>query len=110
MNTQRPRVSVVIPLYNLRAFGDEAVESALAQTLPPDDFEVIVIDDGSTDGSGDLVQRFVPRVRYLRQANSGLPAARNAGWRAARAPLVTFLDADDRIGATKLAESLAVFD
>jgi len=74
-----PRVSVIIPVYNLRAFVAEAIESALAQTLPPDEVELVVVDDGSTDGSGDVVRRYEPRVRHLRQPNRGLSAARNAG-------------------------------
>ena len=105
----RPVVSVIVPLYNLRQFVAEAIESALAQTLPPDEVEVIVIDDGSTDGGGEVVERYLPRVRYFRQENRGLSAARNAGIRVARAPSLTFLDADDRILPEKLAVQLDVF-
>jgi glycosyltransferase involved in cell wall biosynthesis len=102
-----PLVTVVITLYNLRRFVGEAIESALAQALPPGAVEVIVVDDGSTDGGGDVVRRYAS-VRYLRQENRGLPAARNAGLRAARAPHVMFLDADDHIHPEKLPAQLAV--
>jgi glycosyltransferase involved in cell wall biosynthesis len=105
-----PRVSVVIPLYNLRRFVAEAIESALAQTLPADVVEIVVIDDGSTDGSGEIARRYVPRIRYVRQENRGLSAARNAGIRESTAPLLAFLDADDRLLPEKLASQLDVFE
>lgn len=105
-----PTVSVVIPLYDLRDFVAEAIESVLAQTLDPSAVEILVIDDGSTDGGGEIVARYAPRVRCLRQANCGLSAARNAGIRESRAPLLTFLDADDRILPEKLALQLDVLD
>ncbi|MFN8543165.1 MAG: glycosyltransferase [Candidatus Binatia bacterium] len=105
-----PRVSVVIPVYNLREFVGEAIGSVLAQTLPPEAIEIVVVDDGSTDASGDVAASYGPRVRVLRQANRGLPAARNAGVRATGAPVVAFLDADDRVHPDKLALQLAVLD
>jgi glycosyltransferase involved in cell wall biosynthesis len=105
-----PRVSVVIPLYNLRRFVAEAIESALAQTLPADVVEIVVIDDGSTDGSSEIARRYVPRIRYVRQENRGLSAARNAGIRESTAPLLAFLDADDRLLPEKLASQLDVFE
>ena len=104
------RVSVVIPVYNMRSYLPEAVESALAQTLPADAVEIVVVDDGSTDGSSDVAARYAPRVRVVRQENRGLPAARNAGIRASDAPFLTFLDADDRLLPEKLAAELALFD
>jgi hypothetical protein len=105
-----PRVSVVIPVFNLRTFLPEAIESVLAQTVPADVLETVVVDDGSTDGSGEVAARYAPRVRLLRQPNRGLPAARNAGLRATAAPFLTFLDADDRLLPEKLATELAVLD
>ena len=87
----------------------EAIESVLAQTLPRDQVELIVVDDGSTDGGAEVVSRFAPRVRYLRRENRGLSAARNVGIRASRAPFLAFLDADDRILPEKLALQLEVF-
>jgi hypothetical protein len=109
MTPAAPTVSVIIPLYDLRSFVAEAIESVLAQTLDPRAMEILVVDDGSTDGGGDVVAGYAPRVRCLRQANRGLSAARNAGTRATRAPLLTFLDADDRLLPEKLAAQLHAF-
>jgi glycosyltransferase involved in cell wall biosynthesis len=86
-------VSVVIPAYNCARYLPETIESALSQTLPP--LEVIVIDDGSTDDTAELLGHYEGRIRYIRQRNMGISAARNAGIRVARGSLIAFLDADD---------------
>jgi hypothetical protein len=104
----RALASVIIPVFNLRTYLAEAIESVLAQTLARDDVEIVVVDDGSTDGSAEVARAFLPRIRYVAQENRGLSAARNAGIRASRAPALAFLDADDRFLPDKLAASLAL--
>jgi hypothetical protein len=89
-----PAVSVIIPTYQRRDMVVRAVESVLAQTYR--DLELIVIDDGSTDGTGDALAAFGDAVRYEWQPNSGVSAARNVGLQMARGSIVAFLDSDDR--------------
>jgi glycosyltransferase involved in cell wall biosynthesis len=96
-----PRISVVIPVYNGRRYIAEAIESALGQSVQP--LQVIVIDDGSTDGSADVVASYEPRVTCIRQPNRGPAAARNLGVERATGELLAFLDADDVWTPCKLA-------
>ena len=100
------RVSVVIPAHNSRAYLAQAIESALDQTLPP--AEVIVVDDGSTDGTQDLIAPYLGRICYQRQSNLGVSAARNAGLAAATGEFVAFLDADDFFLPWKLASQVEI--
>jgi glycosyltransferase involved in cell wall biosynthesis len=86
--------SIVIPCYNQAAFVDRAIQSSLAQTARP--IEVIVVDDGSTDSTVEVVSG-CEAVRVIRQSNAGVAAARNAGLVAARGDFVVFLDADDEL-------------
>ncbi|MCL4294781.1 MAG: glycosyltransferase [Anaerolineae bacterium] len=89
-----PRASVIIPCFNHGHYLGEAVQSVLNQTFP--DFEVIIVDDGSTDNTPEVAQAFTDcRIRYVWQENKGLPAARNTGIRASSGEYVAFLDADD---------------
>ena len=85
--------SVIVPLYNKAAYIDRTLASVAAQTL--DDYEVVVVDDGSTDDGPARVRRAGERVRLLRQVNSGPGAARNRGIEAAKGDWIAFLDADD---------------
>jgi glycosyltransferase involved in cell wall biosynthesis len=91
-----PLVSVIVPVFNGRDHVVVAIESALAQSM--DRLEVVVVDDGSSDGSGELAESIAgrdPRVRVIRQENRGLSGARNTGLRESRGTYVGFLDADD---------------
>ena len=87
------KVSVVIPLYNKEAYIARAVQSVLSQTMSP--LETIVVDDGSTDRSSEIVRQFGGRISIVHQNNSGVSSARNRGIEEARGEMVAFLDADD---------------
>jgi glycosyltransferase involved in cell wall biosynthesis len=91
--TPTPRVSVVIPTYNRAALLPRAVDSALSAIEVGD--EIIVVDDGSTDATAEVLAPYGDRIRYIRTENRGAGAARNRGLREARQPLVAFLDSDD---------------
>jgi len=101
-------VSLVIATFNHARFVGEALDSALAQTLRA--VEVVVVDDGSTDDTPAVLARYDGRILVIRQPNRGLAAARNAGLAASRGTYVTFLDADDVLMPTKLAEQVAVLE
>ncbi len=95
-----PLVSVVIPTYNCATYLSAAIESVRDQTL--DDYEIIIVDDGSSDGTKAIVQKLSGPIRYLYQDNAGLAVARNVGIRHARGELIAFLDADDIWHSKKL--------
>ncbi|MEP7308727.1 MAG: glycosyltransferase family 2 protein [Acidobacteriota bacterium] len=105
-----PNVSVVIPVFNRPAAVRRAIDSVLGQTYQ--DFEIIVVDDGSTDATPAAVEALAdPRIRLIRHGrNRGGSAARNTGIRASSAPYVAFLDSDDEWLPTKLAQQLEVFE
>lgn len=99
--TFSPQVSVIIPVRNGLAFIDEAIASALSQSFQ--DVEIVVIDDGSTDGDYDALSNTDPRIRVLHLAGRGVSTARNHGMQVARGELIAFLDADDVWFPGKLA-------
>ena len=111
MNPEAPTVSVVIPLYEGEAYIAEAIESVRSQTFT--NLELIVVDDGSTDQSAAIVQKYAtdPRVRYItHEENRGIAAARNTGIKNARGEYIAFLDQDDLWHPSKIEKQLRVFD
>ena len=112
MTAAAPRISVVIPTYNRRVLLARTVPTVLDQDLPAGDYEVIVVVDGSTDGSAEWLRRLAPRVsfRVFEQPNGGPGAARNAGIGVARGGLVLLLDDDILCGPALLREHLAAHD
>jgi len=100
-------ISVVIPAYNAGKFIGEAIRSVLRQTCA--EYEIIVIDDGSTDNTADIIGKCFPQVRYFHTPNQGVSRARNYGIRKARGEFIAFLDADDLWLPEKLEKQLAAF-
>lgn len=101
-------VSIIIPTYNRADLVAEAIESALGQSYPAR--EVIVVDDGSTDGTPAVLARYGDRIRSLRTGNRGCAAARNAGVGLARGAYLAFLDSDDVAVSEKLAAQVPVLE
>lgn len=106
--TNKPFVSVIIPTFNRARYVGETVESVLAQSY--ENIEVIVIDDGSTDNTSEVVSRYVPRVRYVWQENAERGASRNHGLRLASGELISFLDSDDLWLADKVEKDVDFFN
>lgn len=103
-----PKVSVVLPVYNGERYLREALDSVFTQTFR--DFEVICVDNGSTDGTPAILQEFGGKVRVIRQSRVGPCGARNIGVKESMAPYVAFLDHDDRWYPHKLEQQVAVLD
>lgn len=104
-----PKVSIVIPIYNVIEYLPQTVRSACAQTEP--DIEIILVDDGSADGSGMLCDELAlkdERIRVIHKKNGGLSSARNAGIAAAKGEFVLLLDGDDRLHRQAVSRTLSV--
>lgn len=102
-------ISVIIPVYNYDRYLGEAIESVLNQTYKQ--LEVIVVDDGSTDRSGEVARSFADRgVRYCHQVHAGIGPARNKGVELAQGEFIAFLDADDRWPLEKIERQLRAFE
>lgn len=104
---QKGKVSVIIPNYNYARYVGGAVDSVLAQTFP--DIEIIVVDDGSTDASKDVLSDYGDAIKTIFQQNRGVSAARNNGVAASSGELVAFLDADDEWLPSKVEKQVALF-
>lgn len=100
------KISVIVPLYNTRAYIGEAIDSILAQTRPAD--EIIVVDDGSTDGGAELLAGYGSKVYVIRQAHAGGATALNRGIRQATGDAIAFLDADDLWARDKLERQQSI--
>ena len=100
-----PLVSVVVTTYNQAAYIEQTLESVCAQTY--DSYEVIVVDDGSTDDTASLMARFDGRIEYIRQKNMGVAGSRNTGIGKARGEFIAFLDGDDLWESDKLSVQVA---
>lgn len=103
-----PKVSVVIPAYNTAPYLAEAIESVLQQTYQ--DFEILVVDDGSTDNTVQVASSYVPRIKLIEKENGGPASARNAGMRQAAGEYIAFLDSDDAWVQDKLAEQVELLE
>jgi glycosyltransferase involved in cell wall biosynthesis len=103
-----PRVSVIIPIYNGAATIERALKSVFEQTFT--DFEIVVVDDGSTDETPSVLAKFGDRIRMIRQGNRGFPGARNAGVAASRGDLIALIDHDDQWLPRKLELTVAALD
>ncbi|HBC47709.1 MAG TPA: hypothetical protein DEO84_02180 [candidate division Zixibacteria bacterium] len=103
-----PLISVIIPTYNSAVYIEEALKSIFEQTYQ--DFEIIIVDDGSTDNTRQILRKYGERIQYIFQANGGPSSARNNGIRKARGKYIAFLDADDRWLPTKLQKQLSIFE
>jgi len=105
----KPAVTVLIDTYNHERFIEEAIVSVLEQDFPASDMEIIVVDDGSTDRTSEIVRKYLPRVRYLRKENGGQASAFNFGVPQARGEIVAFLDGDDWWVRNKLTTVVEAF-
>lgn len=109
MSNSVPAVSIIVPIYNSEKYIEATVRSALRQDFP--DFELLLVDDGSTDGTAAICRSFTdPRVRYVHQANGGVSRARNRGLAEARGGIIAFLDSDDLWHEDKLSAHVAHLD
>ena len=101
-------VSVIIPTYNRKQTLKRAIQSVYIQSLPP--FEIIVVDDGSKDGTKEWVKKKYPNIKYIYQKNSGVSSARNKGIKTAQGKYISFLDSDDTWHKDKLKICLRSLD
>src|SRR3989344_7351377 len=104
--TSQPKVSIIVPAYNAEKFMKDAIDSALAQTYS--NIEVVVLNDGSTDGTAKIIKPYLKdkRIIYFEQSNGGVSRARNKAFELSHGDYITFLDADDIYAPTKVEEEV----
>jgi cellulose synthase/poly-beta-1,6-N-acetylglucosamine synthase-like glycosyltransferase len=105
-----PKVTVLIDTYNHERFVERAITSVIEQDFPPDEMEILVVDDGSTDATPAIVKRFAPRVTYIRKENGGQASAFNLGIPKARGEIIAFLDGDDWWQRNKVSAVVGAFE
>src|SRR5260370_2389638 len=99
----KPLVTVLVDTFNHEKYIDQAVESVGEEGLSRGELEIVVVDDGSTDGTASIVEKFAPRVKHVRKKNGGQASAFNAGFAESRGEIVAILDGDDWWARGKLA-------
>ena len=107
MTADKPLISVILPVYNGEKYLAEALQSVYDQHYAP--MEIIAIDDGSTDGTAQILSQYSDRIQYLQQENQGPAAARNSGIQKAKGDFITFIDADDLWPDKKIMVQMNVF-
>jgi glycosyltransferase involved in cell wall biosynthesis len=110
MTMGRPAVTALIDTYNHERFIEKAIVSVLEQDFPTSDMEILVVDDGSTDRTPEIVRKIAPPVRYLRKENGGQASAFNFGIPEAKGEIIAFLDGDDWWAKNKLRTVMEVFE
>ena len=109
-SAKHPRVSIIINTYNHEKFIAQAIGSALQQDFPIADMEIIVVDDGSTDKTPEIIKTFLPHIHYIRKPNGGQVSAFHSGIASARGEIVAFLDGDDWWTTEKIRKVVDAFD
>lgn len=104
-----PSITALIDTFNHERFIEQAIESVLRQDFPASEIEILVVDDGSTDRTPDIVRKFEPQVRLIRKTNGGQASAFNTGIREAHGAIITFLDGDDWWAPNKISRIVEVF-
>jgi glycosyltransferase involved in cell wall biosynthesis len=105
-----PHISVLIDTYNHERYIEQAIVSVLEQDFPADEMEIVVVDDGSTDSTPSIIEKFLPRIRYVRKRNGGQASAFNAAIPELSGSIVAFLDGDDWWVRQKLSAVVETFD
>jgi glycosyltransferase involved in cell wall biosynthesis len=105
-----PLLTALVDTYNHERYIEQAISSVLEQDFPPSEFEILVVDDGSTDNTPAIIQKFAPRVRHLRKKNGGQASAFNAGFAESRGQIIALLDGDDWWAKGKLSAVAAALE